>query len=124
MSVPADTEPDMPYNPQNRPNFLGFEADRTNPNRLTAGVSTVADQADNNIEPIPQPPTLIQQILNVAKIVVVGLAASAAAVVAAAAGGAPIAPPLLTVCTAIVAIATPLGLLSGGHSALQPAPKK
>lgn len=82
----------------------------------------MADQNENKIEPIPQPPSLIQQVLNILKIVVVGLAASAAAVVASAAGGVTVPPALLTVCTAVVAIATPLGLLSGGHAALQPTP--
>ena len=109
----------MPYDPKKQPNYLGFEKDRTNPNRLNTGVLSVADQNENNIVPIEQPQSTGAKILAVLKVVAVVLAAACGSLVAAAAGGAAIPAWLLSICTAVIAIAAPLGLVSPGMKALQ-----
>jgi hypothetical protein len=81
------------------------------------------EEINKELAPIPQPPSVIQQILAVGKIIVLVLAAAASSLVAAAAGGASIPPALLGVATAVVAIAASLGLVSPGVKALE-APKK
>lgn len=114
----------MPYDPKKQPNYLGFEKDRTNPNRLNMGVLTVADQNENKIEPVNPEPSSMSKILAVAKVVGLVLAAAAGSLVAAAASGAALPAWLLSICTAIVAIAAPLGLASPGLKSLQGGDKK
>lgn len=109
----------MPYDPKKRPTYLGLESNRTNPNRLSTGVFTVADQTENKIEVVEQAPSTISKILAVGKVVGLCLAALAGSLVAAAASGAAIPAWLLSICTAIVAIAAPLGLASPGLKSLQ-----
>lgn len=110
----------MSYDPKNRPVFLGFEHDRTNPNRLSRGVLSVADQNQNLIPVVEQPPTLIQKIFGVLKVVAIVLAGLAGSVIAAQASGVAIPGWLLAASTAIVAIAAPLGIASPGLKASQP----
>lgn len=82
---------------------------------------TVADQNDNKIESVApsQPPSTISQILNGLKIAGLILAGLAGSIVAAAAGGATLPAWLVSIATAVVAIAAPLGLASPGLKALQ-----
>lgn len=105
----------MAYDPKKRPVFLGFEHMRTHPDRLKNGVMSVADQNENKIEPIPTPgDARAAQVLNIIKIVVTVLAGISASLVAAAAGGAQLPGWLLSIAGVIVAIASALGIASGG----------
>ncbi len=106
----------MTYDPKNRPVFLGNEQDRSNPNRLTAGVVQVADQ-NNTVTPIPQPPSLIEKIMHGSKILALILASLAGTVAAIAAQGVAL-PGWLTAAAGVVtAIAAALGIASGGIKA-------
>lgn len=107
----------MTYDPKNRPTYLGFERDRTNPNRMNQGVMSVADQNQNQIPVVEKPASAIQQALGIAKIVALILAGLASSIVAAAASGVAIPSSLLSIAGVILAIATPLGIASPG---LQP----
>ncbi len=79
----------------------------------------MADQNENKIEPIVQPPSVISQILNGLKIVVLILAAAAGSIVAAAAAGTSMPGWLVSIATAVSAIAAALGLASPGLKSLQ-----
>ena len=103
----------MTYNPKERPTYLG-PAHLRETRTLTQGHFYVADNDSNNIPPIPKAPTPIEQALAVGKVVALVLAAAAGSLVAAASSGAAIPAWLLSIATAIVAIAAPLGIASGG----------
>ena len=113
----------MTYDPKQRPVFLGTEMNRTNPNRLSvsAGVISVADANENNIVPIPQPPSLGSKLMAAGKVVALVLSALAGSLIAAQAGGLVLPGWLLGLCSAVLAIAAPLGIASGGIA--KPAPK-
>lgn len=109
----------MPYDPKKRPVFLGLEANRTNPNRLSTGVFTVADQNENKVEVVNPTVSPLSGVLAILKIVGLVLAAAAGAIIAAQASGVVLPAGLVSVATAIVAIAAPLGLASPGLKSLQ-----
>lgn len=105
----------MTYDPKSRPVFLGTEANRTNPNRLTVGVMTVADQNENQIPVVPKPPSPLSNVLNVLKVIAIALVAVAGSLLGLHAGGQLILPPaVLGVVTTIAGIGGALGLASGG----------
>lgn len=106
----------MTYDPKNRPPYLVPEHERTNPNRLSEPwrYMSVADQNQNQIPVVEKPPSAISQILSVGKLIAVVLAGAAASVVALQASGVALPGWLLTVATAILAIAAPLGIASPG----------
>ncbi len=104
----------MPYDPKNRPVFLGTEANRTNPNRLTVGVLSVADQNDNNIPVIPKPPSPLQQALHIGKLIALVLSGIAGSIIAMEAQGVVLPLWLASLAKAILAIAVPLGIGSSG----------
>lgn len=112
----------MTYDPKKRPVFLGFEHDRTNPNRLTQGVLSVADQNENQIAPIPKPPSALQQAAHIGKIIMLVLASLAGSIVALKAGGVPIPEWLLGIAAAIAALAGALGIASPGLKKPEAAP--
>ena len=103
----------MSYDPKKRPVFLGTEQNRTNPNRLKSGVMSVANQTDEKIDQVT-PPTNGQNILAILKVMAAVLAAIAGSLVAASASGTALPAWLVSVATAILAIATPLGIVSTG----------
>ena len=110
----------MPYDSKKRPNFLGSEADRTSLDRLSLkGFISLADQNENKIEPIPTAPSLGSQLSGGLKIAGLIIAALAGGVIAVASGGVALPPWLLSIATAIVAIAAPLGLAAPGLRSLQ-----
>ena len=75
----------------------------------------MADQTDNNIPVIPKPPTGAAQVLNILKIIAIGLVAMAGSLLGLHASGTLILPPVvLGVVTAIAGIGGALGLASGG----------
>ena len=80
------------------------------------------EKTNTELIPVPRPPSAIQQILAVGKVVILALAAVSSVVVATAAGGATLPAWLIAAATAIVAIAASLGLVSPGVKALE-APK-
>lgn len=100
----------MSYDPKNRPNWLVPEHKRTDPNRLTQGVMTVADDKDNKIEPIPQPESVLSKIMKYSKIAALILAALAGTVLAAESQGVILPPWLKTAAVAITGLAATLGL--------------
>jgi len=102
------------YDPKKRPVFLGFEHDRTNPNRLTQGVLSVADQDKNLIEPIPQPPTLVEKIMSGSKIVALILAGLAATVIGLQESGVILPAAVLSLAKVVMALAAALGIGSSG----------
>lgn len=108
----------MTYDPKNRPVFLGTEQDRTNPNRLTQGVMSVADQNENQIPVVEKPPTILQKALAIGKVIALVLASLAGTVVALNASGAVVMPAwLMGLATAITALAAALGIASPGLKA-------
>ena len=83
----------------------------------------MADQNDNKIEPIAQPPSIIEKLLSGSKVVALILSTLAAGVIAMSQSGAlPIPPALLAVATSIVAIAAALGIASPGLAPKPAAP--
>lgn len=104
----------MPYDPKTRPVFLGNEQDRTNPNRLKVGVLSVADDNQNQIPVIPKPPTGLQQALHIGKLIAVVLAGLAGSIIAMESQGVVLPAWLAGIAKAILAIAVPLGIASGG----------
>lgn len=113
----------MSYDPKSRPPYIVPEHERTNPNRLSEPwrYMTVADQNQNEIPVVEKPPTGIAQVLNILKIVALVLAGLAGSIVAAATSGVQLPGWLVAVATAILAIATPLGIASPGLKPGQPA---
>jgi len=85
---------------------------------------TVADQNQNQIPVVTQPPTGIAQVLNILKIVALVLAGLAGSIVAAATSGVQLPGWLVAVATAILAIATPLGIASPGLKSAAPSEPK
>lgn len=82
----------------------------------------MADQNDNQIVPIPQPPSLIEKLLGGSKVVALILATIAAGIIALSQSGALAIPPsVLAVASSIVAIAAALGIASPGISKAAPA---
>ena len=76
---------------------------------------SVADQNENKIEPIPQPPSLVEKIMSGGKIVALVLALLAGAVEAFNLTSPGLLPPqVLAVAHAITAIAAGLGIGSSG----------
>jgi hypothetical protein len=104
----------MSYDAKNRPVFLGFEKDRTNPNRLTQGVLSVADDKSNQIEPIPQPPSTIEKLMSGGKIIALILAGLSATVLGLQESGIVLPAAILSIAKVIAAIAATLGIASGG----------
>lgn len=104
----------MSYDAKNRPVFLGFEKDRTNPNRLTQGVMSVADDKSNQIEPIPQPPSLIEKIMSGSKIAALILAGIAATLLGLQESGVILPAAVLSIAKVVAALAGALGIASGG----------
>lgn len=111
----------MPYDTKKRPNYLGLEYERGSMDRLLGfkGVIHVADQEDNKLEPKTQVPSLGAQLSGGLKIAGLIIAALAGGVIAVASGGVAVPAWLMSIATAIVAIAAPLGLASPGLKALQ-----
>mgnify|MGYP001608016865 FL=1 len=95
--------------------YLGLDSQRTNPNRLTVGVVSVTDHKENEIVPVPKPPSKLAEVLNILKIVGIALVTIAGSLLGLHAGGQLILPPaVLGVVTAIAGIGGALGLASGG----------
>ncbi len=106
----------MPYDTKKRPNYLGLEYERGSMDRLLGfkGVIHVADQNENKVENTTQIPTQGEKVTGVLKIVGLIVAALAGAVIAVASGGVAVPPWLMSIATAIAAIAAPLGIASSG----------
>lgn len=77
---------------------------------------------ETHMEPNPQPPTALQQITNVAKIVLAVLATVATAVISLPAAGVPIPAPVLAICASILGLAAAFGIVSKGVVKPAPAP--
>lgn len=104
----------MPYNPKDRPVFLGNEQDRTNPNRLKVGVLSVADDNQNQIPVVAKPPNFLEQALHIGKIIAIVLVGLAASVLGLASQGVAIPAWLSQLAVAITGLGAALGIASGG----------
>lgn len=106
---------------------MGYDVNKLG-NRLPGVVDTktglIASWAnqENHMEPNPQPPSVLENILRIGKLIVVALAAASASLLAAAAGGATIPAGLLSAAGIIVALASALGIASNGVAKPQPKP--
>lgn len=116
----------MSYDPKSRPPYIVPEHERTNPNRLSEPwrYMTVADQNQNQIPVVTQPPTALAQVFNVLKIVALVLAGLAGSIIAASEGGVALPAVLLSIAKVVIAIAAPLGIASPGLKSAGPSEPK
>lgn len=95
--------------------YLGFDKDRTNPNRLTQGVIAVADQNENKVEVVDRGPSKFEQALDIGKKIAIVLVLIAGTILGLHAEGTLILPKtLLGILTGLVGVGAAFGIGSSG----------
>lgn len=104
--------------------YLGFDKDRTNPNRLKQGVLSVADQNENKVEVVDRGPSKLGQALDIGKKIAVVLVLIAGTLLGLHVEGTLILPKTLVgILTALTGIGAALGIGSGGIKQKSAEPK-